>query len=144
MSKYQQHQNLLNNTTLYLQKKFPMARFFSRHVGQFYSKRIFHAIKGIHSIEGLKQWLFAMKAKYLVTINKPGMSDQYMILPVKIKNKMIPVHIEIEYKSGKGKLEPEQLDWKRKCELINVKFIEAREQCEVERELNEYIEYLQE
>lgn len=143
MSKYQNHQNQLNKTTLYLQKKFPDFRFFSRHVGKFYSSRVFHAIKDIHSIEGLKQWLFAMKGKYLISINKPGMSDQYIIAPIEINGKIIPVHIEVETKTGKARLNPDQVKWKKICGLMNVKFIEARNESEAEKEIQEYIDYLQ-
>ena len=139
---YQQHQNLLNETTLYLQRKFPSFRFYDRHVGLFYSSRIFHAIKAINSIEGLKQWLFAAKSKYMVKINKPGMCDKYVIAPININGRIVPVHIEMEFKSGSGKLSKDQIEWKRKCENMSVEFIEVRDKEQAEKEINQYIKYI--
>ena len=137
---YQQHQNHLNETTLFLQREFPQARFYLRHVGLFYSSRIFHAIKQINSIEGLKQWLYAAKNKYLIKINKPGMSDQYGIIPVEINGKKIPIHFELEYKTNSGKLSKNQIQWKEMCSNLNIKFIEIRNKKQALKEINEYID----
>lgn len=143
MSKYSNHQNKLNSITLYLQKKFPDARFFSRHVGKFYSQRIFYRIKNIQSFYDLKQFVFSMKSQYLVSINKPGMSDQYVIFPIIINGKKVPVHIEIETKTGTGRLTADQIRWKSICKMMNVKFIESRDELVVEKEMNEYRRWLQ-
>jgi hypothetical protein len=143
MNKYANHQDNLNRTTLYLQKVFPMARFFDQHVGKFLSVRIIEAIKKFYSLEQIKQWL-ATKSyfKYLISINKPGMSDQYAIIPILINGKKIPVFIPIETKTGTGKLSPDQKKWKKIYEMLGCKYIVSRDKKEVEKEINEYIEWL--
>lgn len=143
MSKYQQHQNKLNTIVLHLQKKFPAAKFYNRHVGLFYSMRIMSAVKSVKTISDFKSFMFSAKNKYLVSINKAGMSDVYMIIPINVNGKILPIHLELEIKTGCGKLSKDQLRWKKICGLMHVKFIEARCELDVEKEINEYIKELQ-
>jgi len=82
MNKYLEHQNLLNDTTIHLQKCFPGARFFDRHVGKFYSPRIMLSLiefleknisfSGFELLKRFKSWLIKSKSKYIISINKPG------------------------------------------------------------------------
>jgi len=142
MNNYNAHQNQLNKTTLYLQKKFPEARFFSRHVGKFYSSRIFSSIYEIHTMNDLKTWLVSIKNKFLISINKPGMPDQYAIFPVNIYGKIIPVHIEIETKTGNSRLSESQKKWKAVYERMGVKYVISRNHIDAERQIKEYLETL--
>ena len=122
MTKYQNHQNQLNKTTLHCQKVFPAFRFFDRHVGMFYSKRVFDGIRKIHTIAHFKNWVYTI-GKFIIRINKPGMSDQYIIAPIEINGKIIPVHIEMETKTGKAVLSNDQIKWRKFCKMMNIKFI---------------------
>jgi len=107
----------------------------------FYSKRVFDAVKKIHTIEHFKNWVYSI-GKFIIRINKPGMSDQYIIAPIEINGKIIPVHIEREEKSGKAVLSADQKKWKKICEIMHVKFIESRNAEDAEKEIREYIKTL--
>jgi len=141
MDKYRNHQNQLNKTTLHLQKCFPSARFFTQIVGEFYLKRVFYGVKSIKTLEHFKNWVYSIN-KFRIKINKPGMSDQFIIMPVVINGKKIPVFIPIETKTGAGKLLPHQIKWKKIYENLGCKYIEARNEFDVEKEINDYINYL--
>lgn len=103
---YQQHEDLRNETNLELQKCFHGIRIFTRHVGHFYKKR--HNKK-------------AGTVDYLrMKINSNGMCDDWAVLPCAYgpslhSNVIIPVHIEIETKSGDAVLNPDQTNWRDCC-----------------------------
>jgi len=139
MNNYLQHQNHLNTTTLKLQKRFPNARFYSRHVGKFYNQRIFDSLRKINSFEELRQWLFATKNKFLISINKPGMSDQYAIFPTEINGIIIPIHIEIESKTFSGKLSASQKAWEFICKKNHIPYFVSRNDNNVGDEIEAYL-----
>ena len=142
MDKYLAHQNLINETTLYLQKKFPEARFFERHVGKFLLTRFLYSIKNVGSLSELKRVLFIAKNKFMISINKPGMSDQYMIYPIEINGNKVSLHMELEYKTGKAKLSLDQKRWKSICKKLNVFFVEVRDKEEAYEQIKDYLDGL--
>lgn len=97
MSSYERHQYVVKKSLVELQKQFPKARFFQRHVGLFYTKN------------GGR-----------IKINQPGMSDIWALFPG-------GKHVEIEVKTGTGILSPKQKAWKATVELLGIKFFELRE-----------------
>lgn len=102
MNNYFAHQELIKRTKLLVTKNYPMTlRLFDRTVGLFYIKRIVQAIIDYQQIQ----------------INRKGMADNYGVLTLTHHNSGIkfPIHIEIEYKTGKGKLTPEQIVWRDHC-----------------------------
>lgn len=93
-----------------LQKAFPEIRIFDRHVG------LFNTLNGAP-----------------IMINKPGMADLWATLPFKYG----ALHIEIEVKTGTGRLSKNQKNWKNFCEKQNIIFIEARNELETVNEIKE-------
>lgn len=101
---YRQHQNLIKRFKLLASTELPEARFFDRHVGQFFTK-----------------------TGQQVKINEAGMSDLYGI--IKTENGLI--HIEVEAKTGGGRLSAAQLKWKHFItEIMGGKFYLLRDEKE--------------
>ena len=109
---------------------------------EFYSKRILQSLRKIRTIADLKSWLIGVRNKFRIKINKPGMADQYAIFTIEINGKKVPVHIEIETKSGKARLSKDQLWWQGICKMIHVKYIVSRDKYETENEIREYLEWI--
>lgn len=117
MSKYANHQNLLKQVKLNTQKTFGNnIRLFERHVGLFYRKN-----------------------GSPIKINIAGMSDMYGI----IKVHTFSVHIEVEVKSGTGRLSESQKRWGNFCELMGIKMFVARCPEKFIKELKEYVDELE-
>lgn len=109
---YHQHQELLQKCALLIQARWPSARFFSRHVGLFYT-RTGHPVK----------------------IGIPGQADAYIYMPTKYGL----TSIEIEFKTGTGKQSPAQKNWESIIKGMGGIYIVARNEqdliYEIESEL---------
>lgn len=137
--KYQQHQNALNKIKTYCQKKFPEIRFFNRHVGLFYSQRFFYSLRQAETFSDLKE-LLKSKGKYLVKINSKGMSDLYFIYPLKIGNLTIPVHGEIEIKTGDAIQNIDQVKWQNFCKGLGISYIVGKDPHQVYLDIKKIID----
>lgn len=122
---YQNHQNLVNKTKLKFSSVFrSCGRMFDRHVGMFYKRRV---EKGTVDYIPIK-------------INRPGQADNWAVIKCfhytdKEKRFPIPFHVEVESKTGKGKLREEQKEWKKNCELLGVPFFENRDEIETIKQI---------
>lgn len=96
----QKHEKLLQETFLLIQKNFPNARIFPRHVGLFYR----------YNGSPIK-------------INFKGMADAYLLLPY--KNNLL--HVEIEFKKHYDKQSKEQIKWQKMIESIGGLYILVKE-----------------
>lgn len=106
--RYQRHQTLLKEAILYVQTRVPEIRFFQRHVGLFYRAN------------GTP-----------IKINRPGMSDLYALLPTPFGL----IHIEIEVKSGTGRLSKEQKGWQKFITNRNGHFLICKDKEHLCREI---------
>ena len=109
-NQYFAHQESVKKMSLKFPKVFGMfGRIIDRHVGVFYKKRV---NKGIIDYTP-------------ISINRKGMSDNYGILicyHVTDTNRAfkIPVHFEIETKTGKAKLSEFQITWRDFCNNMGI------------------------
>ena len=98
MNHYQKHQFAIREMRLALMKAFPNSiRIFDRHVGLFFT---------VHG--------------HPIKINKKGMCDNWAVLTCLSKKKVLPIHIEIETKTGDPRLTHSQIRWKNFCQTIGV------------------------
>ena len=105
--KYAQHENLRNETKPLLQKEFRGISLFTRHVGQFFIRRVIN--KSAIDYTPIK-------------IEKKGRCDDWFVLPCVLRgcagldnSTVFPIHGEIETKTGKSVLSPDQIKWRDKC-----------------------------
>jgi hypothetical protein len=99
INRYHQHQKRLKEILLGLQKAFPSARFFERHVG-----------------------LFLTINQTPIRINKPGMADVWGLIP---HNGQL-IHVEIEVKTGNAKQSRDQKKWEKFINNLDGIYIIAR------------------
>ncbi len=123
MNNYFQHQELVKKTKVFLCKSFPKGlRIFDRHVGMFYKKRINNNV-----------------IDYLpISINRKGMSDNWAVVFCYYTQRpdlVFPIHLEIETKTGKGKLNPDQILWKEFCQNFGIWFFENRDEANLKAEI---------
>lgn len=102
MNNYKKHQKLLKDVMLALQKKYPKARIFERHVGVF---RL-------------------LRSSGIVRINKPGMADLWMLYNGK--------HYEFEIKSGKSKQTKDQKNWEKIVKDCGCNYFILRDLSDIE------------
>lgn len=98
---YHEHQKLIKNFLLEAQPLFPNLRFFSRHVGLFYTK-------------------YGKPVK----INKKGMFDVWAI---GINASQLCQHLEFEFKTGESYKSKDQKDWGSFLDSMNCHHFEVRE-----------------
>jgi len=116
---YFAHQELVKRTKVLATKTFKNSmRMFDRHVGLFYKKRTGGGLIDYTPIQ----------------INRKGMSDNWGVLICYfefgngVRNGPLPIHFEIETKTGTGKLTPDQIIWKDFCESFGIWFFENRDE----------------
>lgn len=132
MDNYFQHNELVKRTKILATKTFPKnLRLFDRHVGLFYKKRVQGGV-----------------VEYLpISINRKGMADVYgaMTLENGYGQKMA-LHCELEFKTGKGKLTPEQETWRDFCKNMGWLWYLIRDENifiqEIKKDINAIIERL--
>src|SRR5690606_14681972 len=115
MNNYQAHQQKITQMKLLTTKSFPKSfRVFDRHVGLFYKKRV---------NDGLINYSRIM-------IEEAGRCDNWGVFTAFIPNTNtpIPIHVEMETKTGKGKLNPDQENWRDFCFRMGWLWFEIR--CE--------------
>lgn len=87
---YKEHQDILENCALLVQKQWPDSFFIERHVG-----------------------LFLTMSGNKIQVGTPGQADAYILLPVAIGSIRFHIHIETEIKSGQGKQSKKQKEWEK-------------------------------
>ena len=101
MNNYAQHQKKVDSMRLAICQKFGRSiRTFPRHVGLFYRKN-----------------------GSPIKINRSGMCDTWGILVCRkapFGDMKIPVHLEIETKTGSGQLSKAQREWRDFCHTVGV------------------------
>jgi len=116
MNNYFEHQELIKRTKLLLTKKFPKAlRAFDRVVGMFYAKR---ENGGIINYAPCK-------------IGRKGQCDVWGVITCYYSNSpqvKIPIHFEAEFKTGKGKLNKDQIVWRDFCLSMGWLWFEVRDE----------------
>jgi hypothetical protein len=116
MNRYHEHQDLIKNTKLFLTQMFPKnLRLFDRTVGLFYAKRF---SKGIIDYTPIQ-------------INRAGMADNYGVVIChtftdKEKRFPLPIHFEVESKTGNAVLSEDQKNWRDFCFNFNIWWFENR------------------
>lgn len=121
---YFNHQELVKRTKLNFTKTFKSAaRVFDRHVGLFYKKRTKGGLIDYSPIQ----------------INRKGMADNWGVIICYMrsdiyKNKL-PIHFEVETKTGKGKLNPDQIIWRDFCNNFGIWWFENRDEDELVKEI---------
>jgi hypothetical protein len=104
---YFEHQELIKKTKILACQVWPQnIRLFDRHVGLFYKKRINKGILNYSPIQ----------------INRKGMADVWGVFT----HKGIPIHLELEFKTGNATLNADQLIWKQFCHDMNWLWFEVR------------------
>lgn len=123
---YFKHQESIKNTKLKITKRFPKScRLFSRPIGVFYKKRVDGGVIDYTPI----------------TIGRKGQCDEWGVIGARVttdiyKNSpIIPVHIELEFKTGSGKLNPDQENWRDFCLMMGWVWILVREETDVIKEI---------
>jgi len=114
--KYAQHENLRNQTKPLVQKAFRSISLYTRHVGQFYIRRI---IDGGAAVDYIP-----------IKIEKKGRCDDWFVLPctfIHYPNIVLPIHGEIETKTGNSVLSPDQIIWRDKCLRKGILWFENRD-----------------
>lgn len=101
---YFKHQELVKRTKVLATKTFPQnLRLFDRHVGLFYKKRVTGG-----NIEYLP-----------IQINRKGMADVYGVFSLETRTGFkLPLHVELEFKTGSGKLTQDQETWRDFCRAM--------------------------
>lgn len=133
MDNYFAHQELIKQTKLTITKRlFASVRLFDRTIGLFYRKR---TNGGIIDYTPIK-------------IGKNGQCDTYGAVKCFYwvnhgqRSPFIPVHIELEFKTGKGQLTEEQVTWKEFCESMGWIHIIVREDTDIVSEIYKRINAL--
>lgn len=125
MDNYFNHQELIKKNKLLLTKQMPKSlRLFDRPIGLFFKKR---TTGGCIDYTPIK-------------IGKNGQCDLWGVVSCYIwingqEKSIIPVHVEIEVKTGKGELNPDQIIWRDFCLTMGWVHIVAREETDVAREI---------
>lgn len=110
---YFNHQELIKRTKLLATTEFPQQlRLFDRHVGLFYKKRVNGGLVDYSPIQ----------------INRKGMADVWGVYCFSFNGAMVPLHIELEFKTGTGKLKPDQKVWKSFCESMGWLYFLVRDE----------------
>jgi hypothetical protein len=118
---YFAHQQLVKEFSLLINAELPQMRVFDRTVGVFYAKRVNNGVIDYQA----------------VTINKPGMADMYGIVKTKFG---FAVHLEFEFKTGKGKQTKDQLNWENFINnFMNGKYIVVRNAQDAIDEIKTYL-----
>lgn len=124
MGSYKEHQELLAKFKILVQDEIENVRPFDRHVGKFVLTRFFIDLKAGRC----KIWDWK---RYLITINRKGMADCYLLIPTKHGL----IHVEVEAKSGKAIQKKEQKNWQRMIESIGGIYILLRDEHDALLEL---------
>lgn len=118
---YFNHQELIKRTKLKFTQVFRMsARLYDRHVGLFYKKRVNNGM-----------------IDYLpIQINRKGQADNWGVLICfhatdEGRRYRLPIHFEVETKTGKGKLTDDQKENKEKCENLGIWWFENRDEMQL-------------
>ena len=114
--KYAQHETLRAESKPLFQKAFPSISLYTRHVGKFYIRRIMAGGSAINYTP--------------IKIEKKGRCDDWFVLPccfINHPNIILPIHGEIETKSGKSVLSPDQIKWRDKCLRKGIFWFENRD-----------------
>lgn len=128
MNNYEKHQALVQATHLLITKNYPHSvRLFKRQVGLFYAKRINGGVIDYTPIQ----------------IGKKGQADDYGVATCMVRalkpSPLIPVHFELEFKTGDGQLNPDQVIWKDFALSMGWIYLLVRENTDVIRELEREI-----
>lgn len=127
MNNYEAHQERIKKVGLLITENFPMSfRWFARPVGQFHAKRI---DKGI--INYIPYFM-----------GKVGQCDNWGVMKCYFPgnpNLIFPIHIEMETKTGTGKLNPDQIIWRDFCHYMGWLWFEIRDEETFIRELKNKI-----
>jgi len=124
--RYFAHQELIKRTKLLLTKTYPKRlRIFDRHVGLFYKKRTDNNIINYSPIK----------------INKKGMCDCWGVMAVPCEFRRgnlinLPIHLEMEFKTGNAKLSEEQKNWRDFCNSMGWLWFEVRDENQFMLNLN--------
>lgn len=124
------HQALTKATKFRITKEFPRTfRLFDRTVGVFYAKRVNGNVIDYQH----------------VTIGKRGQCDQWGVISCGIKawgneSPILPIHVELEMKTGSGKLNEDQETWKAFCIQMGWLWFQVREDTDVVKEIKDKIE----
>ena len=113
--KYAQHETLRAESKPLFQKSFPSMSLYTRHVGNFYIRRILAGGSAVNYTP--------------IKIEKKGRCDDWFVLPCYLPGNPIifPIHGEIETKSGKSYLSPDQIKWRDKCLRKGILWFENRD-----------------
>lgn len=117
--RYNAHQELIKRTNLILHAKYPWLKIQDRHVGKFILIRFIQMV--LKNKARLQDW-----KKNLISVNRKGMADQYILMPAKIGTFKFQIHIEVEYKTGEARQTPEQLQWQKEIESSNGHYVLVR------------------
>ena len=123
VSKYDRtkaHEDLRELTGKHLQAHYKSIRIFDRYSGLFYKRRVVKN-SAIHYSP--------------IKIGGIGRCDDWAVLPCYFQSmgmpqnieQLIPVHIEIETKTGEAVLSPDQIAWKNFCNMMGWIHIENRD-----------------
>lgn len=116
IDRYKAHQDLIKRFNLLATKTLPEFRLFARHVGKFLTPR------------GTP-----------ISINSKGMCDQYGIFTLPLFDFHIPIHFEIEYKTGNAKLTIEQREWRGFCITRTIPHIVIRDENQGVKDIKKVI-----
>ena len=121
--KYAQHETLRAKSKPLFQKAFRSMSLYTRHVGNFYIRRILAGGSAVNYTP--------------IKIEKKGRCDDWFVLPCKLAfhasipdnyyNIILPIHGEIETKTGKAVLSPDQIKWRDKCFRKGILWFENRD-----------------
>lgn len=129
MNRTKAHQKLIEQTMLLCSDRLPLElRLFSRVTGLLYARRV---IKGIISYLRIR-----------VSIN--GQCDVYGTYFLKLKNITLPLCVELEFKTGKAVLNPDQKIWRDYCLKNGILWFEVRDKYEFLNQLKEKIRLITE
>lgn len=115
-NRYKAHQDLIGRFKLLTTKNMPEFRVFDRIVGQFLT------LRGTRIIIGNK-----------------GACDQYGVYSLSVSDLIVPIHFELESKSGNAKLEPDQIIWQKFCKKRSIPHIIMRDEHQAINEIKSYI-----
>ena len=124
---YFQHQELIKRTKLLTTKVFVNSlRIFDRHIGMFFKRRIDKDMVNYTPVK----------------INRKGMADNWGVIICYsnfdiCKKFKIPIHFEVESKTGKAILNKDQIIWKDFCESLGIWWFENRDENKLIKDIIE-------
>lgn len=127
MGSYAEHQQILGRAILRFSEVFPDGHIFTRHTGKFVKISFVEAIKAAYPDLHKIMAIVRTYKQHLIAISIPGQADSYIMLPLKINDTILTVHIEVEVKSGDAVLSPEQVKWKNAVEACGGLYILVRD-----------------